>query len=58
MNTLHALWRTIDRFWRTFIAKSGWRDGFLGFMVAYYSALYQIVSYAKYRELADKNRAS
>lgn len=49
MNTLHALWRTVDRFFRTFIAKKGYRDGFIGFMVAYFSSLYQIVSYAKYR---------
>ncbi|MBN2483562.1 MAG: glycosyltransferase family 2 protein [Candidatus Omnitrophica bacterium] len=49
MNTLHALWRTADRFFRAFIAKKGYRDGFIGFMVAYFSSLYQIVSYAKYR---------
>ncbi len=51
MNLLHALWRTLDRFVRTFIAKKGYRDGFIGFMVAYFSSLYQLVSYAKYVEL-------
>jgi glycosyltransferase involved in cell wall biosynthesis len=51
MNFIHALWRTLDRFVRTFIAKQGWRDGFIGFMVAYYSSIYQMISYAKYREL-------
>ena len=51
MNLFHALWRTLDRFIRTFIAKKGYRDGFIGFMVAYFASLYQIVSYAKYREL-------
>lgn len=51
MNVPHALWRTLDRFVRTFFAKKGYRDGFIGFMVAYFGALYQIVSYAKYREL-------
>ncbi len=50
MNTIHALWRTLDRFVRSFVIKQGFRDGFIGFMVAYYSSLYQIVSYAKYRE--------
>ncbi|MCQ9207340.1 MAG: glycosyltransferase family 2 protein [Omnitrophica bacterium] len=54
MNVLHALWRTMDRFVRTFFAKKGYRDGFTGFMVAYFAGLYQIVSYAKYRELAKK----
>lgn len=51
MNTLHALWRTIDRFFRAFIAKKGYRDGFIGFMVAYFASMYQIVSYAKYRQM-------
>jgi glycosyltransferase involved in cell wall biosynthesis len=51
MNVIHALWRTLDRFIRTFFVKKGYRDGFVGFMVAYFASLYQIVSYAKYREL-------
>ena len=54
MNLLHALWRTFDRFFRAFIAKRGYRDRFIGFMVAYFSSLYQIVSYAKYRDLVKK----
>ena len=55
MNVVHALWRTLDRFIRTFITKKGYRDGFIGFIVAYFSSLYQIVSYAKYRDLAKKD---
>lgn len=54
MNLIHALWRTLDRFWRTFIAKRGYRDGFTGFMVAYLSSLYQIISYAKYRDMKKR----
>jgi glycosyltransferase involved in cell wall biosynthesis len=54
MNLIHALWRTLDRFIRAFIAKKGYRDGFVGFMVAYYSSLYQIVSYAKFIEIKEK----
>jgi len=54
MNVLHALWRTLDRFIRTFFVKRGYRDGFTGFMVACFSSLYQILSYAKYRELKSK----
>ncbi len=50
MNILHALWRVMDRFVRTFFAKKGYIDGFTGFMVAYFASLYQVVSYAKYRE--------
>jgi len=55
MNTLHALWRVMDRFVRTFFAKKGYRDGFTGFMVAYFASLYQIVSFAKYRELKERS---
>lgn len=47
----HALWRTIDRFFRKFIGKKGHRDGFMGFMLAVFDSIYQIVSYAKYWEL-------
>ena len=54
MNLIHALWRTLDRFVRTFIGKKGYRDGFIGFMIAYFASLYQIISYAKYRELQSR----
>lgn len=51
----HALWRTIDRFFRKFIGKGGYRDGFMGFMLGVFDSIYQIVSYAKYWELKRKN---
>jgi len=51
MNFIHTLWRVFDRFIRVFIVKKGYRDGFIGFMLAYFASLYQIVSYAKYKEL-------
>ena len=54
MNIPHAIWRVLDRFVRTFILKKGYRDGFIGFMVAYFASLYQIISFAKYRELERK----
>jgi len=56
MNVPHALWRVLDRFVRTFFAKKGYRDGFIGFMIAYFASLYQIISYAKYRELEEKGK--
>ena len=46
-----AIWRAIDRFPRTYIRKKGYKDGFIGFMVAFFASLYQIISYAKYWEL-------
>ena len=51
----HALWRTIDRFFRKFIGKRGYQDGFMGFMLAVFDSIYQIVSYAKYWELKRKD---
>jgi len=51
----HALWRTLDRFFRKFIGKKGYLDGFMGFMLAVFDSIYQIVSFAKYWELKRKN---
>lgn len=46
-----ALWRTTDRFFRRFIGKKGYRDGFMGFMIAILDSFYQMMSYAKYRQM-------
>lgn len=48
------LWRTIDRFWRAYFGRKGYKDGFIGFSVAFYAGLYQFISYLKYRELILK----
>ena len=45
------LYRTIDRFLRTYVGRKGCKDGFIGFVVAFYAGLYQFISYIKYREL-------
>lgn len=50
------LWRTIDRFIRTYIGRKGYRDGFVGFMVAFFAGFYQFLSYLKYRELILERR--
>ncbi len=51
MSLPHALWRTVDRFFRKFIRKKGYKDGFYGFIAALSDSLYQIMSYAKYWEM-------
>jgi glycosyltransferase involved in cell wall biosynthesis len=51
-----AMWRTIDRFFRTLVGKKGYKDGFIGFMMAVMAALYQIVSYAKFWEMKNINK--
>jgi glycosyltransferase involved in cell wall biosynthesis len=55
MTFLHALWRAFDRFfYRRMLRKKAYRDGIYGFMVAVFSGLYQIISYAKYWEFKKK----
>lgn len=53
MSLPHALWRTIDRFFRRYIRKKGYKDGIYGFTVAYFDSLYQILSYLKYRQMKE-----
>ena len=42
-----ALWRAVDRFFRAYVGKRGYRDGFWGFVVAVMGGMYQVLSYAK-----------
>lgn len=59
MKLTRFLRRSVDRFFRSFISKKGYKDGFVGFMVAVFASLYQILSYAKYWEMKQnaKNEA-
>ena len=57
MHLHRFLWRTIDRFIRTYIGRKGYKDGFLGFVVALNAGLYQFISYLKYCEfILDKRK--
>lgn len=51
MKLSKALWRAFDRFFRAYISKKGYKDGFVGFMFAYFASLYQVMSYAKYWQM-------
>ena len=46
-----AVWRTMDRFFRSLIYKRAYKDGFIGFMIAVFASLYQLMSYAKYWQM-------
>jgi glycosyltransferase involved in cell wall biosynthesis len=46
----------VDRFLKAYILKQGFRDGLLGFMVSYAGGLYQLLSYAKYWEMLQKEK--
>lgn len=50
------LWRTYDRFMRAYIGRKGYKDGFLGFVIAFNAGLYQFISYLKYREMVINTR--
>ncbi|MCX5696499.1 MAG: glycosyltransferase family 2 protein [Candidatus Omnitrophica bacterium] len=45
------VWRSVDRFFRRYLRKKGYKDGLYGFIIAYFDSFYQILSYAKYREM-------
>ncbi|MFH1996336.1 MAG: glycosyltransferase family 2 protein, partial [Candidatus Omnitrophota bacterium] len=51
IGALKAVRKTVDRFIKTFWMKKARKDGMVGFMVAYFNGLYQILSYAKYWQL-------
>ncbi|MCX5701677.1 MAG: glycosyltransferase family 2 protein [Candidatus Omnitrophica bacterium] len=51
ISMVHGFWRVIDRFPRRFFRKKGYKDGFVGFMIAFFDSLYQLMAYAKYREM-------
>ena len=54
MTLLWATWRAVDRFFRRYIGKKGHKDGLYGFIIAFFDTLYQILSYAKFREMQNR----
>lgn len=56
MRLCRFIWRTYDRFFRSYLAKKGYKDGYRGFVIAYFAGLYQFLSYLKYRELARSKK--
>ncbi len=46
-----AGWRAVDRFFRTYLFKQGFREGRLGWHVAWMAGNYQWASYRKYQRL-------
>jgi len=48
-----AITRTFSRFFKMYIQKQGYRDGLIGFMMAWQWATYQILSYVKYWQMKN-----
>lgn len=51
---LHGLWKAFDRFWKRYIYKMGFRDGFYGFVAAFLSGFYQFAAYCKWKEIQER----
>lgn len=51
------IWRSYDRFMRTYFTRRAYKDGFIGFMVAFFAGMYQFLSYLKYREIIFNERS-
>ena len=49
-----AMWRTIDRFFRRYVGKKGYKDGYYGLVLSVTSALYEFAAYSKYVEIKEK----
>ena len=49
-----AMWRAWDRFFRRFIAKKGYKDGYYGFAAAVISGFHEFAAYSKYWEIKTK----
>ncbi|MDP3920192.1 MAG: glycosyltransferase family 2 protein [Candidatus Omnitrophota bacterium] len=47
----NSLRKTFDRFFKNYFLKKGYKYGFLGFLMSYFHSFYQLLTYAKYREM-------
>ena len=54
MSLTRALRKTLDRSFKAYILKQGYRDGFIGLVVGVFAGLYQFITYAKYRQLKSE----
>ena len=54
MPLVKGMWRTIDRFVRTWRMKEGYKDGFIGYFISIQAGFYQFLSYAKYWHLKQQ----
>ena len=56
MSLPRALRKASDRFFKAYVLKKGFKDGFLGFMLAFLGGFYQLLSYSKYMELKNNEK--
>ncbi|NQT46699.1 MAG: glycosyltransferase family 2 protein [Candidatus Omnitrophica bacterium] len=56
MSLARALRKAHDRFFKTYFLKKGYKDGFIGFLVAVFAFMYQFMSFAKLWEIKIKRK--
>jgi hypothetical protein len=49
-------WRMFERFFKAYWIRGGFRNGWNGFVTAVNHSLYQILAYAKYWELREREK--
>lgn len=54
MSMGRGLFRAVDRFFRRYIRKKGYKDGYYGFVASALSGFYEFAAYSKYREIIKK----
>ena len=52
-NFLKMYRKSSSRFLKGYVQKGGFKDGLLGFTISWAGALYQFMSYVKYKEMLD-----
>lgn len=53
VNFIKMYRKSLSRFLKGYVQKGGFKDGLLGFTISWAGALYQFMSYVKYKEMLD-----
>jgi len=56
VNFIKMYRKGLSRFLKAYVQKGGFKDGLLGFVVSYAGALYQFMSYVKYKEMVENGK--
>jgi len=58
INFIKMYRKGLSRFLKAYVQKAGYKDGLLGFFVSWAGALYQLMSYVKYKEMLENDRSA
>lgn len=54
IQTPKLIFKSVDRFFRNYVRKKGFKDGFFGFFLSFAHGFYQLLTYAKFLELKNQ----